>query len=651
VLATAALAHVERTAYWPDPRPDTSVTPPAGGAVPTARPLDTAFKRGQPGTTRVVCQAGSLRQLRRSVGTARSSGLSFRPSEAKRRLTKKQGRKLIALNTTFFSKCRYHDIQAAIDASHNNDRVLIMPGVYTEPKSRAVPSFPPECDQYRVTSEEGSGAVSYTYQYHCPNAQALVAVIGRGLGPGQDPQTSPTGRPDPHGIPNEGPCIRCNLQVEGTGVTADDVVIDAGRVESGNGAPIGPVKDVAFKVDRADGIVLRNFTTRHAKEHDVYILETDGYLMNKMKYFYAGEYGGLMFASDHGLTDTCESAGHGDSAIYPGGAPDTGTRRDERYYPDMRLNQEITHCDLHHSNLGYSGTMGNATHVVDNNFYDNTTGIATDSFFAGGHPGYPQDSAVFEKNRIYSNNFNVYAESSDVKSAVPVPIGVGILIAGGDDDTVSGNYIYDNWRRGTMLIAVPDVVSCAPNPDAGAPACTPQGVASTSNGNRYHDNVMGRTPGGQAMPNGVDFWWDQYPSNTGNCWFKNQGSDGTAGSITSDPPPPPIEGTSIPGFLPEDCGAPTNVGTGSPTKEAVLIGCAGDLAMSSYDSTVCDWFTPPPQPGSEQASQQSQQTQQVPGLPDVGTLLSHQNPLNRFCTLIGADNGGTLTCSPFQGRV
>jgi hypothetical protein len=236
-----------------------------------------------------------------------------------------------------------------------------------------------------------------------------------------------------------------------------------------------------------------------------------------------------------------------------------------------------------------------------------------------------------------------------VKSAVPVPIGVGILIAGGVDDSVAGNYIYDNWRRGTMLIAVPDVVSCAPNPGEGAPPCTPQGLASTSNGNRYHDNVMGRTPGGQAMPNGVDFWWDQFPSNTGNCWFKNQGVNGRTDGITADPPPPPVEGTSIPGFLPEDCGSPTNVGTGNPQKEAVLVGCVGDFAFSTYDSTVCDWFAPPPKPGTQ--SQSQTQAQQTPGLPDVGTLLSNQNPLNRFCTLIGAENGGTLSCSPFQHRI
>ncbi|WP_372792219.1 hypothetical protein, partial [Paraconexibacter sp.] len=60
LVAVAALvspaiadAHLERPSYWPDPRPDTSVTPPAGGKVPTARSLATAVTGAGPGKVRV----------------------------------------------------------------------------------------------------------------------------------------------------------------------------------------------------------------------------------------------------------------------------------------------------------------------------------------------------------------------------------------------------------------------------------------------------------------------------------------------------------------------------------------------------------------------------------------------------------------------
>jgi Right handed beta helix region len=640
-VAAPALAHVERTAYWPDPRPDTLVKPAAGGAVPKARSLASALDQKKPGTTRVVCRPDALKQVRAEIGQARRHGIELRPTQVVK-LSKRSARALLRTNEKLFARCRYRSIQPAVNDSHNNDRVVIMPGVYTEPASRAVPAFPAECDKYRTTSDHGSGAVSYEYQSHCPNAQALVAVIGRALGPGTDPSTTPFSRPDPHGIPNIGSCIRCNMQIEGSGPSPDDVVIDAGRVESGNHALIDAKKDVGLKVDRADGIVLRNMTVRHAAEHDVYLLELDGYRMERMKFFYAGEYGALMFTTDHGLTDTCEGVGNGDSAVYPGGAPDTGALRDTHFYGQARLNQTITHCDLHHNNLGYSGTMGNATHVVDNNWWDNATGIATDSFYAGGHPGFPQDSSVFENNRIWDNNFNVYGPSSDVKSATPVPIGVGILVGGGDDNVVRGNWIWNNWRRGTMLVAVPDVISCAPT-DVTTPKCIPTHFTQTSERNHDYDNNMGRAPDGKPAPNGVDFWWDEFATNTGNCWYSNRGSDGSEKSLTADPPMPPISGTSLPKFLPMDCA--NSVGAGDPVKEGMLMGCLAAIGTGNWDGSLCEWFAMPAKPGSAAALEQQKRFETL-------SQRYAANPLSpqRYCTFSGGETG-SLSCDPFKSRL
>src|SRR5205085_5747081 len=51
-LAAVALAHVERTAYWPNPKPDNSVKPAAGGKVPKARSLASTLGAKPPGRTR-----------------------------------------------------------------------------------------------------------------------------------------------------------------------------------------------------------------------------------------------------------------------------------------------------------------------------------------------------------------------------------------------------------------------------------------------------------------------------------------------------------------------------------------------------------------------------------------------------------------------
>src|SRR5918911_1067387 len=57
-VAAVSLAHVERTAYWPNPGPDTSSKPAAGGKVPTARSLASTLDAKPAGNTRVVCQTG-----------------------------------------------------------------------------------------------------------------------------------------------------------------------------------------------------------------------------------------------------------------------------------------------------------------------------------------------------------------------------------------------------------------------------------------------------------------------------------------------------------------------------------------------------------------------------------------------------------------
>ena len=609
VLAATAYGHIERSSYWPDPAPDTGVKPAAGGKVPKARTLAAALRASSRGDTRVVCQRGSLRKAIRSINSARRKGWVLRPSQGTRKLSARNARRLKRQNRAFFKRCVFRSIQTAIKRSHNNDRVIVMPGKYTEPKSRAKPTDDPKCAQYREQSDKGAGAATFRYQVKCPNDQSLIYVQGRALV--KTPPPMPP-REDRHGIPDNGRCIRCNLQIDGTGAKPEDVLIDIAKdTRAKLRGPSEAIKDVGIRADRADGLVIRNLSAAHAAEHGIYIHETDGYLMQRVKFFWNQEYGGLMFTSDHGLTADCEGMGSGDSAIYPGGAADTGEQTVE---PQQRVNQTITRCDIHHNTLGYSGTMGNGTRVVGNHFYDNGTGITTDSFYAGGHPGYPQDTARFEKNQIYSNNFNTFLPGSDVEPRVPVPVGVGIFIAGGNNNNISGNRIYDNWRRGTMLIEVPDTFSKE----------TSTTVKSTSHRNRFHNNVMGIAPDGTKMPNGVDFWWDEPQYQKDNCWYDN-------GDVTTDPPAP---------LMPSSC-SNTSAGVTYPAKVANEIGpCAGAVAGDSWDPALCPWFRTPDKPSPEGGSGG------MPGLPVRASGAPRVSLLTDGCRLVGT----TMSCDAFVGR-
>ena len=617
-LPALAMAHIERPSYWPDPAPDNSVTPPTGGKVPKARPLSSSLKKSLPGDTRVVCQKKSLSLLKKSIARGRTEGYTYRPSE-RLKLSAKRAERLLTINRRLFKMCRYKEIQPAVDDSGNNDRVVVMPGIYTEPTARKAKTFDPACDKYEINTEFGDpGALSYEYHMNCPNDQNLIAVMGR------EPNGKPPDPPryDRHGIPDVGPCIRCNFQLEGSGVSADDVVIDAGNVAAGNKGPAKPVKDVGVRADRADGFVLRMITTRHAKEHGIYVIESDGYLLDRFKSFYNGLYGTLTFVDDHGVQQHCETSGHADSGIYPGAAVETGEQRPEG--TPLRYNQAVRLCDSHHNLAGYSGTNGNAVHIYKNNFYDNALGIQTDIATSPGHPGHPGDTMLVEHNNIYSNNFNPYEEGSDVDPAFPFPVGTGMWIAGGNNHTIRNNNIYDNWRRGTMIFAIPDVLICGDHTNNHNQKGCEKNEVNTSFRNTNASNIMGVAPDGSSKPNGIDFWWDHFSGNTDNCWYLNESPQ----AITFSPRPLP------------DCNLgkdpSSSIGTGDLPNEGELITCLAAFETRNFDrsTTTCTWLFSPEKPKA---------TAQEREIEDEKNRLRYTEAVGRFC----AESPDANTCKAY----
>lgn len=618
VLAIAvpatALAHLERPSYWPDPRPDTSVTPAAGGAVPAMRSLASAVTGAGPGKVRVVCQRNSLTLAKRSIEVARQDGYRLRPSQPERKLSRKQAARLLKINRKLKRKCKFASIQDAVNVSGNNDRIVIMPGRYLESKSREAKVNDPKCNPSLLQDDQsGRATPSYAYQALCPNDQNLVHVLGRQV---KGSPLSPP-RPDRHGIPEQenGGCVRCNLQIEGSGVIPEDVNLDAGTdYENPNDPQAKPgahAKHVAMRTDRTDGLVVRNMLFKGALEHGFYTEETDGVLLDKVKFFWNADYGHLSFTSDHNVIQNCEAMGAGDAGVYPGASPQTGQFRKQEVYPEERYNTVVRWCDLHGSTLAYSGSMGNSVRITENHIYGNTAGISSDTLSAGGHPGYPADGMQIDHNFIYSNNLNLYGTNPAITPLVPMPIGTGVVWPGMNNAKLNDNWIFDNWRHGALLAAVPDQLAGSPEGNVDSEVhCTTTTVASTSCRNRHEGNVMGRVPPGfkwptaigkfgnahgsltsAVLPNGVDFWWDEFPGNNGNCWVNNKGVDNTPGSVTGS-------GSGMaPDPLPSDC--ETSVGMGDVVKEGVLADCVtwyefhGDGAYP-----FCYWFRMPAQPGS-----------------------------------------------------
>ena len=561
----------------------------------------------------------------------------MRPSEPQRKISAKRARSLRRINRGLARKCSFNSVQQAVNASGNNDRVVVMPGRYVERSSRRSPVNNPRCNPSLLQDDQtGRPTPSYEYQVRCPNDQNLIHVAGRALK--GDPLAAP--RPDRHGIPEQelGRCIRCNLQLEGSGVKPEDVLLDAGtgyikplnpRARPGGNTPASECftaedgenpcfgKHVVLRTDRSDGFVGRNFLMRGAREHGFYTEETDGILLDRVKFFWNADYGHLSFTTDHHIVQNCEGFGSGDAVVYPGAAPQTGEFRKQSFYPERRYNTIIRRCDLHGSAMGYSGSMGNSVRVTNNRFYGNANGLTTDTLSSPGHPGFPADGMRIDNNWFYANNLDVYREGNPFEALVPQPVGTGFFWAGHNDGDFVDNWVFDNWRQGTILVAIPDELAGEKEGavDSQIHCPTAGSGVSTSCDNRYNGNRMGQVPpgfrphpalrlfgngttltaGSRTAPNGVDFFWDEFTANTGNCWFANTGADGTAAGVTSDP-----------SALPSNCGA----STGSPAysgKAPVLLSCFAQWEFrgeGAMEVPACDWYDQPPKPGTAAAREQ-----------------------------------------------
>ena len=674
-LPALAFAHRERPSYWPDPEPEQVGNTTAGGEIPKARSLGSAITGKGPGEVRVVCKGprgkNSLKIAKRAINNASKNGYRLRPSQPKEKVSKARAAQLKRWNKKFAKRCGYHSIQKAVNDSGNNDRIVIMPGRYTEPASRQSAVNDERCNPSLLQeSQNGNLTPSYEYQVTCPNDQNLIHVAGRSVG-GPWPDEP---NPDRHGIPEPelGDCIRCNLQIEGSGVRPENVLLDAGTgydkprnryARPGGDTPSSEChtsdegnpcfgKHVVIRTDRSDGFVGKNFLMRGAREHGFYTEETDGILLDRVKFFWNADYGHLSFTTDHNMIKNCDGFGSGDAVVYPGASPQTGEFRKESFYPEERFNTTIKKCDLHGSAMGYSGSMGNSVRVTQNHFYGNANGLTTDTLSAPGHPGFPADGMQIDNNYFYSNNLDIYTEDPPFEPLVPQPVGTGFFWPGHNNGRFTDNWVFDNWGRGTFLISIPDALAGDPDGqvDSGIHCPSADSGVSTSCANRYSGNHMGEVPpdfrphraitkfgndttllsSPATAPNGVDFWWDEATPNTGNCWFDNTGPDGTRGSLTADPPIGPAAGQSLPGFLPENCG--TSVGSAAyGAKAAMLVACYAQYETDEYDSASCDWWDTPPRPGSSAARsaqrQAERQNSRVADSDTVGTIEEWVNGL------------------------
>jgi len=78
--------------------------------------------------------------LKRAIRRGRANGYDIRPTDH-RTLTAKRAAALLRINARLQEMCAYHQIQPAVMASRNNDRVVVMPGLGHYPSEEDTAGF------------------------------------------------------------------------------------------------------------------------------------------------------------------------------------------------------------------------------------------------------------------------------------------------------------------------------------------------------------------------------------------------------------------------------------------------------------------------------------------------------------------------------
>ena len=248
----------------------------------------------------------------------------------------------------------------------------------------------------------------------------------------------------------------------------------------------------------------------------------------------------------------------------------------------QECNQKVDHAWSEYNALGYSGSNSGGWLLVEHSTFDNNEdGFDTNSQNGDNPP--PQDGAcppgvapptlpglpvseqpatcwVFYDNHVHNNN---NPDVPTAGSAAAGPVGTGMSVSGGRDDTVLDNTFTDNGAWGTILV---------PYPDSGPP-CT---------GGTY-------IPPGSTPVSGQVCWYDEYGdavignSYANNGFFGNP-TNGDIGAVNLEPGP-------------TDCFAGNTDGSGlttsPPLAEVLYPKCTGmtvppDANGLFADEVACD---------------------------------------------------------------
>jgi hypothetical protein len=353
--------------------------------------------------------------------------------------------RVLRVGTYHGSHGQFHSIQAAIDAAHPGDWILVGPGDYHERADRRSSPGP-------QPSDDPAAVVIAIPRIHLRGMNRKRVVVD-GTKPGSPRCSSKASDQDP-------------------GIAGPD-----GKRLGRNGILIWKANDTWI-----ENLTVCNFLLGGQGEgttgngiwwdggHGSGKIGIHGlwgnYLTATTTYF-----SGNGTAEDYGIF-TSNSTGGSISHGYTSNSADSG------FYIgacEQVCDQTLNHVWSQFNALGYSGTNSGGQLVVENSQFDhNQDGFDTNSQ-NNDDATSPQDGDcpqgaispiththscwVFIHNYVHDNN---YANAPGIGVAAAGPVGTGLSISGGRNDTVMNNTFANNGAWGVILVPYPDTETPTP---------------------------------------------------------------------------------------------------------------------------------------------------------------------------------------------
>ena len=344
--------------------------------------------------------------------------------------------KVLLVGTFHGHAGQYTSIQSAVNAAKPGDWVLVAPGDYHETADSAMPTDP--------THGNTAGVMISTPNVHLRGMDRTgVVVDGTKSGAAQ---CSSNAADQTYGaVGSDGKAVGRNGIVvwKASGVSVDNLTACnflGGSGDTGNGIWWNGGSD-------SGKIGLHGYS-------GTYLSATSTYFGAEGS---AAQYG--VFSSDAAgpaTFDQTYASNFNDSGIYVGAC---------QQVCDVTVN----HAWMQYNAIGYSGTNSGGAIVIENSQFDNNKdGVDTNTQIAGDPPA-PQNGAcpdgatspithtrscwVFMHNNVHDNNNPNVPQAGTASKG---PVGTGMTLSGGRNDTVMNNTFANNGAWGFLMIPYPD---------------------------------------------------------------------------------------------------------------------------------------------------------------------------------------------------